>query len=116
VTGTAQQAVQTVGQQTAGAPIAAGLVAFGAGMIISALMPASDKEVQVAQRLTEAAQDSGVVEEARSVGKHVGEQLKEQATEAVQEVRSTAQDAAQTVAQEGQSAAQSVKEDAPGTS
>ena len=115
VAGTAQQAVGAVKGQAQGSPLAAGLMAFGAGMVISALVPASQKETDAAQRLTEAAKDSPLLDQAKSVGQEVGQNLKESATQAAQEVKSTAQDSAQTVKQEGQSAAETVKQEAPGT-
>jgi hypothetical protein len=115
VTGTAQSAVGTIERQTQGAPLAAGMVAFGAGMIISVLIPASEKEAQAAQRLTEAAKDSSIADEARSVGQEVGQHLKDSATEAAQQVRSSAQDSAATLKDEGQSSAQTVKQEAPGS-
>lgn len=115
VTDGAQSAVSTIERQTQGAPLAAGMVAFGAGMIISALIPASEKEAQAAQRLTEAVKDSPVVDEVKAAGQEVGQHLKESATEAVQEVRSSAQESAANLKDEGQSAAQAVREEAPGS-
>ncbi|WP_408895691.1 DUF3618 domain-containing protein [Nocardioides sp. R1-1] len=114
VEGAAQSAVHTVEARTQGAPLAAGLIAFGAGMVASALLPASSAETQAARRLGEAAQDHGLVDEAKSLGKEVGESLKESATEAVGEVKATAQDSAETVKEEGRTSAQHVREDAPG--
>jgi hypothetical protein len=116
VTGTAESAVGTVKEKAEGAPLAAGLVAFGAGMVISALIPASKVEEQAAQRITEAAKDSPLADEAKSVGQEVGQNLKESATQAAQEVKGTAQESAEHVKSEGQSAGQSVKSEAPGTS
>jgi hypothetical protein len=115
VAGSAQSAVGTVERQTQGAPLAAGMVAFGAGMIVSALIPASEKEAQAAQRLTEAAKDSAIADEAKSVGQEVGQHLKDSAAEAAQEVRSSAQDSATTLKDEGQTSARTVKEAAPGS-
>lgn len=115
VTDTAQSAVGTIERQTQGAPLAAGMVAFGAGMIISALIPASEKEAQAAHRLTEAVKDSPVVDEVKAAGQEIGQNLKESATEAVQEVKSSAQDSAATLKDEGQSSAQTIKEEAPGS-
>lgn len=115
VAGTAQSAVGTIERQTQGAPLAAGMVAFGAGMVISALIPASEKETQAAQRLTEAVQDSPIVDEAKAVGQEIGDNLKESATQAAQEVKASAQDSAASLKEEGQSSAQTVKEEAPGS-
>lgn len=110
VTDSAQGAVGTVQSRTQGNPLAAGMVAFGAGMLISALIPSSDKEAQAAQRMVETAKEQGFVDEVSSVGQEVGQNLKEAATEAAEEVKSTAQDSAETVAQEGQSSAQTVRD------
>ncbi|KAA1427304.1 DUF3618 domain-containing protein [Nocardioides antri] len=115
VAGTAQSAVGTVQRQTQGAPLAAGMVAFGAGMVISALIPASQKEAEAAERLTEAVKDSSLADEAKSVGQEIGDNLKDKAAQAAQEVKSSAQDSAATLKEEGQSSAQNVKEEAPGT-
>jgi ElaB/YqjD/DUF883 family membrane-anchored ribosome-binding protein len=114
VTDGASSALDTIEARAQGNPLAAGLVAFGAGMLISALIPASDKEAQVAQRAVEAAKEHGqpVVDQAKSVGQEMGQNLKESATDAAQEVKATAQDSAQNVKQETQSSAQTVKEDA----
>jgi hypothetical protein len=109
VTDTAQGAMGTVQSRTQGNPLAAGMIAFGAGMLISALIPASDKEAQAAQRVVETAKDQGLVDEVSSVGQEMGQNLKQAATEAAEEVKSTAQDSAQTVAQ-GQSSAQTVRD------
>jgi hypothetical protein len=85
-----------------GSPLAAGLVAFGAGVVIAGLIPASKAEAQGAQRLKEAAQEHGqpVMDQARSAAQEVGEQLKEKASEAVDEVRSSAQESAARVKEE----------------
>src|SRR3546814_18439061 len=57
-----------------GSPLAAGLVAFGAGMVISALIPASEKEAQLASRAVATAKEQAqpLVEEAKSVGQDIG--------------------------------------------
>lgn len=111
----AGSAVHAVERRTEGSPLGAGLVAFGAGMIISAMIPASQKEAEIAGRITDAAKDSPMADQARALGQEMGQNLKESAAGAVEEVKASAQDAAQHVKEEGQSAAQSVKEDAPGT-
>ena len=112
--GSAQSAVGTIERRTQGAPLAAGLVAFGAGMIVAALIPASDKEARAAQTLTDAVKDSPVTDEVKSAGQEIGQHLKESAAEAAQEVRASAQDSASTVKEEGQSAAQTVRQETPG--
>ena len=109
MTGGAQGAVGAIERQTEGNPLTAGLVAFGAGWLVSSLMPASEKEAQAAHQLVESAKDSRLADEARSVGQEMGQNLKESASEAADQVKSAAQDSAETVKQEGQSSAESVK-------
>lgn len=113
VSSTTQGAVSTIEQKTEGNPLAAGLIAFGAGWLASSLLPASEKEAQAAQKLVETAKDKGqpLVDEAKSVGQEVGQNLKESATEAAEEVKASAQESAETVKQEGQSAAETVKQE-----
>jgi ElaB/YqjD/DUF883 family membrane-anchored ribosome-binding protein len=111
VTSGAQSAVETIEQKTEGNPLAAGLIAFGAGWLISSLLPASEKEAQAAQQLVERAKESPVMDEAKSVGQEMGQNLKESAAERAQQVKSTAQDSAETVKQEGQSSAETVKQE-----
>lgn len=114
VTSTAQSAAHTVEQRTEGNPLAAGLIAFGAGWLVSSLIPTSRAEEQAAQRVVDTAKEHGqpVMDEAKSVGQQVGQDLKEKATEAAQEVKSSAQESAQHVRDEGQTSAEHVKDDA----
>jgi vacuolar-type H+-ATPase subunit H len=115
VSGTASDAASTLQSKTEGNPLAAGVIAFGAGWLISSLMPASEQEQQAAQRMVETAKEHGqpVIDEAKSVGQEMGENLKEQAGQAADEVKSSAQESAQNVKQEGQSSAETVKSQAP---
>ncbi|NYI46297.1 uncharacterized protein YjbJ (UPF0337 family) [Nocardioides aromaticivorans] len=112
---TAQAGVQAVGRRAEGSPIGAGLVAFGAGMVIAALIPASPKEAELAGRLTEAAKDSPLMDEAKAAGQEMASNLKESATEAAQEVKASAQESADHLKDEGRSAAEDVRREAPGT-
>jgi gas vesicle protein len=91
-----------IGDRVEGSPLAAGLVAFGAGLVIAGLIPATKAEAQGAQRLKEAAQEHGqpVMDQARSAAQEVGDQLKGKASEAVDEVRSSAQESADRVKEE----------------
>lgn len=114
VSDSAGGAVDAIGSKAQGNPLAAGLVAFGAGMLISALIPASEKEAEVAQRAVDAAKEHGqpVLDDAKSVGQQMGQELKDSAAESAQQVKETAQDSVENVKQEGQSSAQTVKEQA----
>jgi hypothetical protein len=116
-----QQTPQVIRQQARGNPLAAGLIAFGAGWLISSLLPASRREQELAdqakQQATQVAQDK-VQPVAQQVTGEVRENLREPAQQAVESVKSTAQDAGQTVVEQGKSAAQDVQgraQDAAGT-
>ena len=111
----AQAAAGTVGSATAGNPLTAGLVAFGAGMLVSALLPASKQETEAARNVVDAAKEHGqpLVDEAKSVGQEMGQDLGENAAQAAQEVKSQAQDSVENVKQEGQSSVDQVKDQAP---
>ncbi|MFJ4029892.1 DUF3618 domain-containing protein [Paenarthrobacter sp. NPDC089989] len=99
---------QVITRKTQGSPIAAGLIAFGAGLLVSALIPPSEKEREAAQAVKEAAQP--LTEELSHAAKEVAEHLKEPATEAVQNVKETATEAAANVKDEGQAAAADVQD------
>ena len=106
-----QQAPQMLKQQAQGNPLAAGLIAFGVGWLVSSLIPASQKETELAQQAESAVREhkDALLEPAKQAAQEIGEQLKPAAQEAVESVKSTAQDAAATVKDEGQSAVQDVQ-------
>jgi len=99
VSDTASGALGGIESRTQGNPLAAGIVAFGAGMLISSLIPASEKESQAAQRLSDVAKEQGqpLIDEAKSVGQDVAADLKESASDSAQHLKSTAQDSVETV-------------------
>jgi uncharacterized protein DUF3618 len=106
-----QQAPQVLKQQAQGNPLAAGLIAFGVGWLVSSLIPASQKETELAQQAESAVREhkDALLEPAKQAAQEIGEQLKPAAQDAVESVKSTAQDAAATVKDEGQSAVQDVQ-------
>jgi len=90
-----------------GNPLAVGLIAFGVGLVVASLIPASEKEKDVAGTVQDSAQP--LVEKAKDAAKEVGEHLKEPAQQAAAAVKDTATDAAQNVKAETQVAADEVK-------
>jgi hypothetical protein len=109
--GAVQQAPDAIVKQTQGNPLAAGLIAFGVGWLVSSLLPASEKEKQLAQQAESAVREhkDALLEPAKQAAQEIGEQLKPAAQEAVESVKSTAQDAASTVKDEGKAAAADVQ-------
>jgi hypothetical protein len=102
VSGAASDAGSAIENRVEGSPLAAGLVAFGAGLVVAGLVPASKVEAQGAQRLKDVAQEHAqpVMDEARSVAQDMGEQLKDKASQAADEVRSSAKTSAERVKDE----------------
>jgi hypothetical protein len=94
--------------KTQGNPLAAGLIAFGAGLLVSSLIPASQKEREGADALKTAAEP--LTTELTDAAKHVAEGLKEPAQTAVDNVKATAADATGHVKAEGQGAVSDVKD------
>src|SRR4051812_35372512 len=109
--GAVQQAPDTIQRQAQGNPLAAGLIAFGVGWLVSSLLPTSEKEKQLASQAESAVKEHSqpLVDQAKSVAQEIGDNLKPAAQEAVESVKSTAQEGVETVKSEGQSAAQDVQ-------
>jgi hypothetical protein len=114
VTGSVSNAGQTAKSHAQGNPLAAGVIALGAGWLLGSLLPATSRERQAASAVKEQATPlvSQAQEMAKEVAKETAEELKEPAMSAAESVKSTAQEAAQTVKAEGQSAAENVKSSA----
>ena len=94
--------------RTRGNPLAAGLIAFGAGLLVSSLIPASQKEREAADALKTAAEP--LTTELTEAAKNVAEGLREPAQEAMENVKATAADATEHVKAEGQGAVADVKD------
>ena len=99
-------------RQTQGNPLAAGLIAFGAGWLESSLLPATRREQQLAGQAKDVAQETAqaVAPTVRRAAEEVKENLRGPAEQAVESVRSTATDAGQTVADESKAAAAHVQD------
>jgi ElaB/YqjD/DUF883 family membrane-anchored ribosome-binding protein len=97
-------------RKTQGNPLAAGLIALGAGWLVGSLLPASEKEKQAAGSLKDRAQP--LVDEAKTVAQDTAQELKEPAKQAAQTIKETAVDAKDTVVQESRSTADDVKSQA----
>jgi gas vesicle protein len=102
------EAPQQVMYKTQGNPLAAGLIAFGAGLLLSSLIPPSEKEREAADSLKTAAEP--LTTELAEAAKDMAQGLKEPAQEAMENVKATATDAAEHVKEEGQMAAADVKD------
>src|SRR5215203_5251858 len=93
-----------------GNPMAVGLIAFGAGLLLASLIPATRKERELAENVKEQAQP--LVDELGGVAKDVGEHLKEPARNAAAAVKDSAQDSVENVKDEAKVATAEVKDQA----
>jgi gas vesicle protein len=94
-------------QKTRGNPLAAGTIAFGVGLLISGLIPASQKEQRAVADLQRKVEP--LKEKATDAAKEVAENLREPAQQAVESVKETAGQAVQNVKDEGASAKDDVQ-------
>ena len=90
-----------------GNPVAVGLIAFGVGLLVSSLIPASDKEKELATSVKDAAQP--LLSQASDAAKEVADDLKEPAQQAAAAVKDTATEGVDAVKAEASTAAENVK-------
>jgi hypothetical protein len=107
---TVSDAPTAVARKAQGSPIAAGLIAFGAGLLVSSMLPAGRAEQQAAQAVKDTAQP--LVDDLTDTAKEMAGNLQEPAQQALEEVKATATDATDTVREEAASAAADVKSQA----
>ena len=103
-----RSAPQAVAQQTQGNPIAAGVIAFGVGMLAATLIPITDAERRAGQQLRDNAGD--LTDQAKDVASEMKDDVSGSVRQAVGQVKETAQDAAQTTKDQAKSSAQDAKE------
>lgn len=110
--GAAGGGVAQVKGRAQGNPLAVGVIAFGAGLLLSALFPASAKETEATRNLVETAKEEGapLLDEAKSVASDIGGRLGEHAKDAAASVKETAAGAASTVQADAKDAAGTVKD------
>ena len=104
---TVNDAPRQVQRKTRGNPLAAGLIAFGIGYLISGAVPASRKEQEAASRLQDMA--APLTDKIREAASDVTDRLREPAQEAVASIKDTAADAVANVKDQGASAKDDVQ-------
>ena len=105
-----RQAPRRIRRKAQGNPLAAGVIAFGLGMLVSSLIPSTEKEREAVSQLQENLEP--VKQKAAEVAKDIGDGLRPAAQEAAESLKTTAQEGVENVKQEGQSAAADVKDQA----
>jgi len=104
-----QHAPEMLAEQTRGNPLAAGLVVFGAGMLVATIFP----ETRTEQRLVDAAQPQlqHATGELKDAGRELAQDARQLGQEATQEVRAAGSEAAETVKQQAQTSTEQVRQD-----
>ncbi|GAA2248122.1 hypothetical protein GCM10010145_14170 [Streptomyces ruber] len=100
-----RQARQVPGQvrhRTEGSPLAAGLIAFGAGMLAGAVFPATETEERMGERIREHSDElvEPAKETVRDAAQGITEGMREPAREAATSVKDTAQEAARSTTEQ----------------
>ena len=103
-----RNAPQAVAAQTQGNPLAAGIIAFGVGMLAATLIPVTDVEKRAGQQLKDNSGD--LTDKVKDVAAEMKDDLSGTVQHAVGEVKATATDAAQTTKDQAQTSAQDVKD------
>ena len=111
---TAKQAPDIARDQARGNPIAAGVVAFGVGWLVSSLVPAGNREKQLGGELADQAAEltQPAVDAARQAAGEFRQGMAEPAGQAVDTVKATAADAGQSVGDRARSSAAEVGDQA----
>jgi uncharacterized protein YjbJ (UPF0337 family) len=99
-----RNAPRAVAQQTQGNPLAAGIIAFGVGMLAATVIPVTDVERRAGQQLKDNAGD--LTDRVKDVATEMKDDLSGSVQQAVGQVKETATDAAQTTKDQAQSSAQ----------
>jgi hypothetical protein len=110
VGGQISDAPDALRRRAEGSPLGAGLIVFGAGLLVASVLPESESERQAAENLQPQLESAAA--QARDMGQQVAETAKSSATDAAQELKSSATDATQTVKQQASDAGSEVKEHA----
>lgn len=107
---TVRQAPRRAKRKAQGNPLAAGVIAFGLGMLVSSLIPSTEKEREAVSQLQDNLEP--VKEKASEAAQDMAENLKQPAQDAGESVKAAAAEGVENVKQEGHSAAADVKDQA----
>jgi len=104
VTDTVRDAPQNVTRATRGNPLAAGVIAFGVGLLAASVIPATEAEKRAGRQVKDNAGD--LVEPLREPARQVADDVRGSVQDAAQEVKDTTADAARTTKDEAKRSAQ----------
>lgn len=113
MTSTIKNSPEAARSTAAGQPFAAGLIAFGAGWLLSSLLPASQAEIRAADKVRDNV-EGPVKEQLKASAHEIKDNVQPAAQQAAESVKESATDAAQTVKGQAQNAQAEVKGKASG--
>lgn len=105
-----KQMPDMVAERTAGAPMVAGGIAFGIGMLIAVAFPASKMEEQAGAKLRDTIEP--VKEDLIESAQQVAQNVKEPAKQSVESLKEASAEAARSVASSAKEAGAAVKDEA----
>jgi hypothetical protein len=97
VTDTVRETPEMIARKARGNPLAAGLIAFGAGLLVASLLSETEAERRLGQKVSEHADQ--LTEPLKNLGSELGSDIGETVKQASSEVGSTAREAASHTAQ-----------------
>jgi len=100
--------MQGVRSNTKGAPLVAGGIAFGIGVLIGSVVPPSRAEKRLGEQMAGAAEP--LKNQLQEAGREVAEHLREPVQEAVQDVKQSAQEGAQQLRETASEGADQVRQ------
>jgi Protein of unknown function (DUF3618) len=103
-----RDAPDTMRENVAGNPLAAGIIAFGAGLLVGSIIPPTEAEKRMAPSLADDLQPA--VERAKDAALEAKSELQESARDAAGQVKEHASAAAQDVKEQAKTAAAEVKD------
>lgn len=107
---TGRATAQDLSERAESNPMAAGLLALGAGFLAATLLPPTERERQAAGRLQSGLQP--LKEQATSIGKDIAGDLQQSAQGSVEQLKGQAAEAAERVKEDARSSSEEVKEQA----
>jgi hypothetical protein len=103
-----RNAPQAVASQTQGNPIAAGVIAFGVGLLAATLIPVTDAERRAGQELKD--HSDQLTDKVKDVASELKDDVGGTVQQAAGHLKETARDAAQSTTQQARSSTQDVKD------
>jgi vacuolar-type H+-ATPase subunit H len=108
VTATVRETPHAVAQQTRGNPLAAGVIAFGVGLLVASLLPETDAEKRAGAVVADRSDD--LVDKARETAREMASDLGDTAKDAAGSIKDTARQAASHTAEQAKASGRSTVE------